>query len=159
MVGRDTGKYIHGLDSFQKLTRRSLYPGIDLVLYGNSRNQLEYDLIVAPGADPSWIPIKVEARIDPKTGDLLMRGACQHKPVISQNNKTLDGRFRQVSRNTFGFEIAPLRQNPTVTIDPIIEFREYIGGIGDDSVTGVDVYNQVTGTTNSITASRKSIRF
>ena len=36
--------------------RWSIYPGIDLVYYGNQR-QLEYDFTVAPGADPNSIAI------------------------------------------------------------------------------------------------------
>ncbi|MFQ5696379.1 MAG: hydantoinase B/oxoprolinase family protein, partial [Terriglobia bacterium] len=35
---------------------QDVYPSVDLVYYGNQR-QLEYDLVVAPGADPIWLSV------------------------------------------------------------------------------------------------------
>src|SRR6202035_226990 len=53
----------------------NVYKGIDLVFYGNS-GDLEYDFVVAPGADPRQIRLAFEGadrvRIDGKTGDLLL---------------------------------------------------------------------------------------
>ena len=55
-----------------------MYDGIDLVLYGRGRN-LEYDFVVAPGADPKQIRVSFEGakgmRIDSKTGDLVVTTA------------------------------------------------------------------------------------
>jgi len=34
-------------------------PGVDLIFYGNQR-QLEYDFVVAPGADPSRIAWRID---------------------------------------------------------------------------------------------------
>ena len=39
------------IPTYARVRYRSLYPGIDLVFYGNNR-ELEYDLVVSPGADP-----------------------------------------------------------------------------------------------------------
>ncbi len=152
MIGRDPKQHAQALDSFQKLTRKNIYPGIDLVLYGNSKNQLEYDLVLAPGADPSRIRVRAQAaHIDPKTGDLVILGTTrQHKPIVFQNNKIIDGRFKQIAPNTFGFEIAAYDKNEPLVIDPVIESRDYIGGIGDDSISSVGPRNSVAGTTTSI---------
>jgi uncharacterized repeat protein (TIGR02543 family) len=152
MVGRDASRHLHGLDSYGKLTRKDLYPGIDLVLYGNESNQLEYDLIVAPGAVPSRIRIKARsARIDRKTGDLVLQDTTrQRKPVILQGNKTIAGRFKQIGPSTFGFEIAAYDRSKPLIIDPVIESREYLGGIGDDVITSIGPRNSVAGTTTSI---------
>lgn len=43
----------------RKFGYQDVYPGIDLVYYGNQR-QLEYDLVVAPGADPAEIKLAFE---------------------------------------------------------------------------------------------------
>jgi len=42
-----------------RIAVRGVYPGIDLIVYGNQR-QLEYDLSVAPGADPGRIRVKFD---------------------------------------------------------------------------------------------------
>lgn len=68
----------------------AIYPGIDLVYYGNPR-QLEYDFIVAPGADPHRIRFDVggakRIRRD-EHGDLVIKvgeGEIRwHKPVAYQ---------------------------------------------------------------------------
>ena len=45
---------------------KGVYPGVDLVYYGNQR-QLEYDFVVAPGADPILIVLDVGAVREPPT--------------------------------------------------------------------------------------------
>ena len=81
-----------------------VYPGVDLVYYGNQGGQLEYDFVVAPGADPSVIALDVAAgltrhpssknggvkpplQIDP-SGDLVVKtdgGEVRfQKPVVYQ---------------------------------------------------------------------------
>jgi hypothetical protein len=41
-----------------RVTYRALYPGISLELYGTAAGQLEYDLHLAPGADPAAIRLR-----------------------------------------------------------------------------------------------------
>lgn len=50
-IGDGPTKWRTHIPTYQKIGYKDLYPGIDLVYYGN-QGQLEYDLIVAPGADP-----------------------------------------------------------------------------------------------------------
>src|ERR1019366_6522918 len=50
MIGRDRSKWKLGVPTFAQARVSSVYPGIDLVYYGNQR-QMEYDFIVAPNAD------------------------------------------------------------------------------------------------------------
>ncbi|MGH8010613.1 MAG: hypothetical protein ACREQ3_26775, partial [Candidatus Binatia bacterium] len=47
------------IPTYAKVKYQSVYPGIDLVYYGNQR-RLEYDFIVAPGADPTVIRLAVD---------------------------------------------------------------------------------------------------
>jgi hypothetical protein len=47
---------------------QSVYPGVDLVYYGNQSGQLEYDFIVAPGADASAISLDVGGGLAPAGG-------------------------------------------------------------------------------------------
>ena len=46
------------MPTYAKVQYKGVYPGIDLVFYGN-QGQLEYDFAVAPGADPSAIKLRI----------------------------------------------------------------------------------------------------
>ena len=53
-IGDDPAKWRTNIPTYAKVQYQDVYPGIDLAYYGN-QGQLEYDLIVAPGADPNQI--------------------------------------------------------------------------------------------------------
>jgi len=50
-IGRDPSKYHLHVPHYGAVRYRAVYPGIDWLVHGNGE-QLEYDLVVAPGADP-----------------------------------------------------------------------------------------------------------
>ena len=100
-IGNDPKKWRTDVPNYAKVKYESVYPGVDLVYYGNQR-QLEYDFVVAPGADPSAIRLNVRARLaSPKgaqraaplridsNGDLVVGVAGDevrfHKPVVYQS--------------------------------------------------------------------------
>ncbi|MDT7041192.1 kelch repeat-containing protein [Candidatus Nitronereus thalassa] len=58
-LGDDPRQWRTGIPTYQKVAYADLYPGIDVVYYGRD-GQLEYDLVVAPGADPSLIQLAFE---------------------------------------------------------------------------------------------------
>jgi hypothetical protein len=53
-VGNDPSRWRTGIPTFGKVNYADVYPGIDLLFYGNQR-QLEYDFVVKPGANPATI--------------------------------------------------------------------------------------------------------
>src|ERR1035441_5768498 len=55
-IGNDPKNWRSGIPTYGKVEYPQIYPGVDLVFYGNQR-QLEYDFVVAPGADPSRIEL------------------------------------------------------------------------------------------------------
>src|SRR5262249_43092906 len=57
-IGSDPAKWHSDIPSYAKVKYEELYSGIDLLFYGNQR-QLEYDFIIAPGADSSRIGFDV----------------------------------------------------------------------------------------------------
>ena len=58
-IGNDPKKWRTNISTFAKVKYKDVYPGIDLVYYGN-QGQLEYDFIVAPGADPKIIKFDIQ---------------------------------------------------------------------------------------------------
>jgi hypothetical protein len=89
-MGTDPSKWHTSVPTYAKVKYEGIYSGIDLVYYGNQR-QLEYDFIVAPGADPAKIAFDVSGarRIRRnERGDLIFslgqREIRWRKPVVYQ---------------------------------------------------------------------------
>ncbi|HEY1205605.1 MAG TPA: hypothetical protein VGF05_12985, partial [Bryobacteraceae bacterium] len=88
-IGNDPQKWRSGIPTYGKVKYPQIYPGVDLVFYGNQR-QLEYDFVVAPGADPSPIACRIDgarASVD-ADGSLALSAsnglARFKKPVLYQ---------------------------------------------------------------------------
>src|ERR1035438_8067451 len=94
LIGNDPHLWRTGIPQYGRITYRNVYPGIDLAYYGSQQN-LEYDLILAPGADPERIRFSLEGadtvRID-KNGDLVFQAGSteirQRRPKIYQDRKS-----------------------------------------------------------------------
>jgi len=57
-LGKDPSQWRANVPNYRKVAERAVYPGIDLIYYG-TQSQLEYDFVVAPGADPHAIRLAV----------------------------------------------------------------------------------------------------
>jgi len=101
--GKDSKQWRTNIPTYAKVKYENVYPGIDLVYYGNQR-QLEHDFVVAPGADPKTIRLAFKGveklDIDPQ-GDLVLKAEGDdvrlEKPVVYQEIKgqrwEIDGRY------------------------------------------------------------------
>ena len=56
-LGDDPAAWRTDVPTYGQVRYREVYPGIDLVYYG-SGGQLEYDFVVAPGADPARVRLR-----------------------------------------------------------------------------------------------------
>lgn len=129
--------------NFQRVRYRALYPGIDLVYYGVER-QLEYDFVVAPGADPGVIRLAFEgvenARIDAE-GNLRLATAFgelqQKKPVLYQERngrrEPVAGAYRRLPNGEFGFTVGSYDRSRPLVIDPVLVYSLFLGGASEDS--------------------------
>ena len=137
------------IPTFGRVKYRQVYSGVDLVYYGNQR-QLEYDFVLAPGADPRQIELSFDGakrlRLD-ADGNLIVSIAggeiVEHKPVIYQD---IDGMRRRVAggyelRNghTVAFKLAAYDHRKRLTIDPSLVYSTYLGGSSDDFGRGIAV--------------------
>ena len=148
-IGNDPSKWRRGIPQFGGVEYQSVYPGIDLVYYGNQR-QLEYDFRVAPGADPNQIALSFKgasARLE--SGDLILSSTGGdvrfQSPHIYQpsasaegantegtnNEKTIAGSFRQLADNRIGFTVGPYDHSRELVIDPVLTYSTYLGGGGE----------------------------
>jgi hypothetical protein len=154
-IGKDSSRWRTNVPTYAKVRYREVYPGIDLVYYGNQR-QLEYDFVVAPGADPSKIALRLdganELEIDAQ-GDLVLHAAEGNvrvkKPVIYQDmdgvRRQIEGGYTLTGVNRVGFQLAAYDTSRTLVIDPVLAYSTYLGGgpgsptsdIGKDLAFGI----------------------
>lgn len=138
ILGNQPSQWHTGIPTYSRVRYSGVYRGIDLVYYGN-RQQLEYDFIVAPGADPSAIRmdfagvrgISIDAagalRIAMRDGSLAFHSPVLYQ-VIGGKKKTVAGRFLLRAGNTVGFEAGPYDRRAPLVIDPILAYSTFFGG-------------------------------
>jgi uncharacterized protein (TIGR03437 family) len=138
-----------GVQNYGRVKYASVYRGIDLIYYGSDQ-QLEYDFVVAPGADPTAIRLKFagerKKRID-SNGDLILmlQGTeiRQHKPKIYQTiagvQKEIGGGYRIGRHGDVTFSVSPYDTNQPLIIDPVVTFATYAGGSRSELGTAVAV--------------------
>jgi len=163
--GNDPSKWTTGVATFAKVQYSQVLKGIDLVYYGN-QGQLEYDFVVAPGADTRLINLKFggarNLRVDKQTGDLVLRVEQEeirfHKPVAYQNEASetrhLVAADYVIDSDSVSFALGQYDRSKPLIIDPTLSYSTYLGGASNDYATSIAVDNSgsayVVGYTNSV---------
>lgn len=162
-IGNDPKKWRNNVPTYAKVKYEGVYSGIDLVYYGNQR-QLEYDFVVAPGADPRRIRFDVlgaKSISQDAHGDLLLRTSAGEvrwqKPVVYQEKdgvrQEIDGNYVVKHGHRVAFAVAGYDSKRPLVIDPVLGYSTYLGGSGTDAGAGVAVDSSgnayVTGYTGS----------
>ncbi len=165
-IGNDPAKWRTNVPTYSRVRYASVYPGIDLIYYGNQR-QLEYDFVVQPGGDPRRIALVFESKTAPalnSDGELVLHTSSGdltwHKPVAYQE---IGGKREAVhcaylrKGKRLAFEVGAYDRTKPLVIDPVIVYSTYLGGsyrccVGNgDSATAIAVDSEghayVTGTT------------
>ena len=163
LLGNDPKKWRTNVPTYAEVRYRNVYPGIDLVYYGNQGGQLEYDFVVAPGADPSSILLAIDtsgyvirkqraagngqSKID-SNGDLVvhMNGEDEvrfHNPLVYQPDagSTLVSRYSPLVEAHYvltvshqvRFALGPYDPTKPLIIDPTLTYSTYPGGSGPDA--------------------------
>ncbi len=133
-----------GIREFRKVRYSGVYPGIDAVFYGNG-DDIEYDFILAPGADASQIRVQFpgarQVSLRKEGGLEIQFGrerALQHRPVAWQLRGGLrapvDVSYRLAGGSTAGFELGGYDPALPVVIDPVLQYGTYIGGASRDEI-------------------------
>jgi len=148
-IGNDPKKWHTDVPSYARVKYVGIYPGVDLIFYGNQR-RLEYDFVIAPGADPKAIALKVDGarkiRVN-SGGDLVLSvpggEVLLQKPVVYQQVK---GERREIassyaigSDHRVTFAVADYERSEPLILDPVLNYSTYLGGSGDDSGAAIAV--------------------
>ena len=165
-IGNDPAKWRANVPTYHKVEYKDVYPGVNLVYYGNQR-QLEYDFVVSPGADPRAIRLAFEGvdklELDAQ-GNLILRTpsgeVVQRAPIVYQvmngGRREISGRYQLKGKDRVGFQVAAYDRTKPLVIDPVLVYSTYLGGSGgavDDEGFGIAVDTSgnayVTGRTGS----------
>jgi uncharacterized protein (TIGR03437 family) len=145
-IGNNPAQWHAGIRNFGRLRYHDVWPGIDVVYYGTG-NRLEYDFVVAPGADPRAIGIRFTSpealRVD-TNGDVVLGGDIrQHKPRVYQNTpagrREVAGDYVLESGNRVRFRLGRYDHSRPLVIDPVLAYATLFGGQSSDFGDGIAV--------------------
>ncbi len=128
---------ITGVPHYGRVRASGVYQGIDLVYYGNPE-RLEYDFVVAPGADPSVIVFEIagaESLRLAANGDLVLAGGGGEirwkRPVVYQEvsgRRPVEARFVVSEGHRVSFALGAFDPALPLVIDPALDYATYFGG-------------------------------
>jgi len=162
-IGSTPANWHTNIPHYAQVKASGVYNGIDIVFHGD-RGSLEYDFVVAPGADPKQIQLQFEGasglRVD--NGDLVLAtpggNELRHvRPKIHQQvggkQVAVSGGFEVRKEGTAGFTLGSYDPKLPLVIDPTIMFVTFLAGSDYDEATAIaidPVFNSyVTGYTYS----------
>ena len=135
ILGKDPQKWRIGVSTFRQIECADLYPGITAVYYGNG-NQLEFDLVLTPGADVSRVRMRIQkpargARVEPisaSDGSLTFGDLNLKPPTVLQGATQIAARYRILASGEIEFALADYDHSKQLTIDPVLTYSTLLGG-------------------------------
>jgi len=139
--------WLTDVPNYARLVYHQVYPGIDVSYYGNP-SRLEYDFIVAPGADPAAIRMSFapgeEATVS-ADGDVIVHTSegelRQLRPRVYQpssgGNIEVDGAYVSTGAAEVGVRVEEYDRDKPLIIDPTLTYSSYFGGSAEDSVSAI----------------------
>jgi len=149
LTGDDPAHWHTRIPTFSEVQYEGLYPGIDLLYYGNA-GRLEFDFRLSPGASPALVRFHFTGQ---KAMSLNRNGSLNvfvshgsvtfDKPVIYQPGPAntrlpVQGGFRLDRDGTVGFEIGRFDRTRPLIIDPILDYSSYLGTVSAATSIAVD---------------------
>jgi uncharacterized repeat protein (TIGR01451 family) len=142
LLGNDPSKWRTGIATFARVRIEQVYPGINLVYYGNQR-ELEFDFLVEPHADPERIRLRFAGAQNvqlSEAGDLVLESAGQSvrlkRPVMYQEMSggklEVAGGYVLRKNGRVGVRVGAYDRSKRLVIDPVLVYSTYLGGNGSD---------------------------
>ncbi len=137
------------IENFAKVQYQNIYPGIDIVYYGNQK-QLEYDLVVSPYTSPDIINLQFSEAQDltiNNEGDLVITVNEQEfykkKSYVYQEvngvKQLVASNYVIKENNEISFQLGSYDISQPLIIDPMIGYSTYLGGTGSDFSNAIAV--------------------
>ena len=163
LIGNDPARWQKNVPHYEMVKYSNVYEGIDLV-YHTRKGNLEYDFVVAPGADPGKIRLNItgaEEMMEDASGNLVLKTGLGDVMIKApETYQEIDGEKEYIASDfeideggQVTFRLDPYDESKPLVIDPELLYSTYLGGGDSDSGLGIDVDNEgnvyVTGFTKS----------
>ena len=155
-TGNDPARWRTAIPQFGRVRYQGLYPGVDLVLYGNPQ-QMEYDFMVAPGADPGRIRLVFsgieQARLDHDgqlvlqvSGGELVHYARRIYQLVNGKRWPVAGQYvleaspaKDTTTAIVGFQVAAYDPTLPLVIDPSLAYSTHLSGSSNEEGRSIAV--------------------
>ena len=136
-IGNNPKNWNTGIPTFGKVSYAQVYPGVDLVFYGNQR-KLEFDFVAAAGADPSRVQLGFSGgrlslgrdgnlQMSAKNGLIVFRRPTVYQEIEGRR-QTIASSFALLGSGAVGFNLGDYDRSKPLVIDPVLEYSTYLGG-------------------------------
>ncbi|MBU6119954.1 DUF7948 domain-containing protein [Hymenobacter siberiensis] len=142
-IGNDSRRWASHVGAFRRLRYTSLWPGIDLTLYENIGKQLEYDVLLAPRANPTRVALRYDGasalRLD-AAGNLVIKTTVGTTTELAPQAWQLDAAGQRqavacryvLTGRTLTFALGAYDHARALTIDPTVQFSTLTGSTADN---------------------------
>src|SRR6266404_2272134 len=142
------GDRYSSVPGFGRLRRIGVYPGIDVVYYGNSK-QIEYDFEIAPGSDPAQIRMRFtgadsvhlnqrgEIVLTLDDGEITQRAPTVYQRTARHEIVAVESAYQLDSDGAVGLMLGDYNPARPLVVDPVISYTAYLTGTQSDSVVAI----------------------
>jgi hypothetical protein len=138
LAGSDPSKWLTNIPNFGRVEYQNVYSGVNLV-YSGTQQQLGYEFIVSPGADPGVIQLGFQSaqglNVDPQ-GNLVVStlggNLVESAPTLYQDvngaRQAISGQFVLEGNNQVGFAVGPYDLSQPLVINSALSYSPNPGG-------------------------------
>ncbi|MGB9072202.1 MAG: choice-of-anchor D domain-containing protein [Terriglobales bacterium] len=148
-IGKDPKQWQKNVSIYKQVRYKGVYPGIDLVYYGN-QSRVEHDFVIAPGADPSQIQLDIKGAdrlsLAPNADLVLHKGSDEVRlqaPILYQEfhgmRVPITGQYTVNNSNRVSFTLGQYDKTMPLVIDPVLVYGTFLGGLANDQAVGITV--------------------
>ncbi|MEQ8763307.1 MAG: SBBP repeat-containing protein [Planctomycetota bacterium] len=147
-LGDDSSRWQTEVPGFEAIVYRDLYPGIDMVVRDAS-GVLEYDFVLAPGADLSQVRVRYEGIeslrvlgderlvVETVLGPLEQKIPAAWTEGSGGDRAPVECHYRRLGEWSVGFWAPSVDQRQRLVIDPSLEWSSVIGGTDRDEILDI----------------------
>ncbi len=143
IAGSDRAAWRTNVPHYARVAVHGVYEGISIEYYFTDEG-VEFDVVVAAGADPSLVRLRFEGGTPGLTaaGDLDFDGLRIRRPSVYQlaggKRHAIDSRY-VFENGEVRFAVADYDRAATLVIDPVIEWASFFGGAANEQADAVAV--------------------
>ncbi|MBL8174557.1 MAG: SBBP repeat-containing protein, partial [Bryobacterales bacterium] len=127
MLGKQSSEWRLWVPQYDRVRCRGTYPGIEIVYSFNPEGLLEFDLEVAPHADPSQVRIETS-----RAPDWRLREP-QAWQTIAGKRRMVPAALRRAGDGALAYKLGPYDHTLPLLIDPVVDYATYLGATGGAS--------------------------